>query len=177
MTKVESLSCVVLNSSYELLSIVPSSRALILVFDGRASVVENHPELVFRSAREQFSAPTSVVLKEYKKSRPAFRAAAQLTQRNLFIRDKHTCAYCNKERKDLSKKEFLTRDHVHPLSKGGRDVWNNVVTACNKCNNKKADMMLGECGMELLRQPSVPTVFEIWSRNSKNLRHLPTIKD
>ncbi len=173
MTNVENLACVVLNASFEPLSVVSSSRALVLVFDGRATVVENHPSLIFRSATQAFPAPVSVVLREYKKSRPAFRAPAQLTQRNLFIRDKHTCVYCNRERKNLGRSEFLTRDHVHPLSKGGRDVWTNVVTACNKCNNKKANMMLEDVDMKLPKIPNVPSVFEIWSRNNKNLRQLP----
>lgn len=170
---VDNISCVILNASYEPLSIVPSSRALCLVLEGKASVVEEHPELAFRSAKISFPAPTQVVLKEYKKARPAFRAAAQLTQRNLFIRDNWTCGYCGTHRKDLKKKQFLTRDHIHPMSKGGRDIWTNVMTACNACNNIKADIKLEDCNMKLRKQPTIPTVFEIWSRNSNSFRQIP----
>jgi 5-methylcytosine-specific restriction endonuclease McrA len=69
----------------------------------------------------------------------------------------------------LGKKEFLTRDHIHPICRGGKDVWTNVVTACNKCNNKKADFTLDETGMKLPKQPVIPTVFEIWARNRKHV--------
>lgn len=170
---VDNVSCVILNTSYEPLSIVPSSRALCLVLEGKASVVEEHPDLAFRSARARFPAPTQVVLKEYKKSRPAFRAAAQLTQRNLFIRDNWTCGYCGTHKRDLKKNQFLTRDHIEPMSKGGRDIWTNVMTACNSCNNVKADIRLANCDMKLRKQPNIPTVFEIWSRSSNNLRQIP----
>jgi len=62
--------------------------------------------------------------------------------------------------------DFLTRDHVHPQSKGGKDAWTNVLTACNRCNNKKADFLLSEVNMKPLKEPVAPTVFEIWSKNN-----------
>ncbi len=176
-TSVDHLSCVVYNSSYEPLSVIRSREAVVHLYEGKATVIEEHPSLVFRSAKLSIPAPTQIVLKEYKRSRPAFRAAAQLTQRNLFVRDKYTCAYCNKSRSNLGHKEFLTRDHIVPLSRGGLDIWTNVVTACNKCNNKKADLMLSECKMVLLRQPKIPSVFELWSKSSKSIKHLPHMSE
>lgn len=70
----------------------------------------------------------------------------------LFARDQHICAYCGKE----FKHNQLTRDHIVPVSKGGKNVWNNVVTACKRCNNYKDDNLLEHCGMELLYLPYVP---------------------
>lgn len=177
MGRVENLPCMVYNASFEPLSIIRSRDALVHLLEGKASIVESHEELAFRTVNTSYPAPTSIVLKEYKKSRPAFRAAAQLTQRNLFIRDKWTCGYCQRRRSELGKKEFLTRDHIHPICRGGKDTWTNVVTACNKCNNKKADYTLEEMNMTLKIQPSVPTVFSIWARNRKNLilNHSTTI--
>lgn len=75
-----------------------------------------------------------------------------LTNRELFARDRWTCAYCGKVFSELK----LTRDHVIPVSRGGKDVWMNVVTACEHDNHKKDDKLLHEAGMELLYVPYTP---------------------
>lgn len=75
-----------------------------------------------------------------------------LTNRELFARDRWTCAYCAGVFSELR----LTRDHVVPTSRGGKDVWTNVVTACERCNHKKDDKYLEEAGMELLYVPYAP---------------------
>lgn len=75
-----------------------------------------------------------------------------LTNKELFARDNWTCAYCGNIFSELR----LTRDHVHPVSRGGKDVWTNVVTACERDNHKKDDRLLEECGMELLYVPYTP---------------------
>lgn len=71
----------------------------------------------------------------------------------LFARDAHLCLYCGKQHpaRDLS------RDHVTPLSRGGSDTWNNVVTACKRCNNHKAGQTPEEAEMALLAVPFTPT--------------------
>jgi 5-methylcytosine-specific restriction endonuclease McrA len=165
---IDSTRAVVLNSSYEPLSVISSRRALVLVLEGKATISEQHPSAVIRSPSRVFPIPTQIVLKEYVKSRSAFRVPAQLTQRNLFIRDDYTCQYCGRKKKDLAVGEFLTRDHLIPTVRGGKDVWLNVVAACNKCNNKKANYTVEEAGelfgMQLLSQPTVPTVFSIWAK-------------
>lgn len=63
-----------------------------------------------------------------------------LTNSYLFARDQHVCAYCG----GLFKDHLLTRDHITPVSRGGKDRWMNVVTACKKCNNLKGDTAPGE---------------------------------
>ena len=78
-----------------------------------------------------------------------------LTNRRLFRRDDHTCLYCGEQFWDFD----LTRDHVIPVSRGGADAWDNVVTACRPCNQRKADRSLEECeaiGIQLLAVPFVP---------------------
>jgi hypothetical protein len=75
-----------------------------------------------------------------------------LTNRELFARDRWTCAYCAGVFSELR----LTRDHIHPVSRGGKDIWTNVVTACERCNHKKDDRLLEEVGMELLYVPYAP---------------------
>lgn len=79
-----------------------------------------------------------------------------LNNRELFRRDHHTCLYCGKQMKHL----LLTRDHVKPISKGGRDVWSNVVAACRRCNAHKGNSLLDNISMKLLAVPYVPNVAE-----------------
>jgi hypothetical protein len=76
-----------------------------------------------------------------------------LSNRTLFGRDRNTCAYCGREFGPSK----LSRDHIHPRSRGGLDVWTNVVTACRDCNCDKDDQTLKEAGMELLYLPYVPS--------------------
>ena len=78
--------------------------------------------------------------------------APSLTNKNLFERDKHMCLYCGEFLYNCE----LTRDHVVPVSRGGADTWENVVTACRICNQYKADRLLEEIGMRLLAVPYVP---------------------
>ena len=162
--------CVVLNATYEPITIVSSKRALILYLEGKAMIVEEHPDLVVRSPNQTFPLPTSIVLKHFVKGRMVFRTKALLTQRNLFIRDQYTCQYCGRNKQQLKSSEFLTRDHVLPRHIGGRDIWENVVTCCNSCNNKKAYHLLEDINMTLLKIPTAPTIFELWTRQQKRFQ-------
>lgn len=78
--------------------------------------------------------------------------APPLSNQALFARDARLCLYCG-ERYQVSK---LSRDHVKPISQGGVDTWQNVVTACKRCNNFKAGRTPEQAGMELLAVPFVP---------------------
>ena len=160
----ESTKCVVLNATYEPITVVTSKRALLLFLEGKAVIVEEHPNLVVKSPNKTFPVPLMIALTNYIKGRRVFKTPAMLTQKNLFIRDAYTCQYCARHRSTLKSSEFLTRDHVHPVAKGGKDAWQNVVTSCSTCNNKKADKLLETTGMKLLKTPAIPTIFELWTR-------------
>jgi 5-methylcytosine-specific restriction endonuclease McrA len=168
MSMLDQVRCTVLNASYEPLAVVSAKRGLILVIEGRATILQEHPDHVVHSPKDIWAVPTQIVLKDFVKSRSTHRVNAILTQRNLFLRDNHRCQYCLRHRSELKHHEFLTRDHVHPQSKGGKDKWENVVTACSSCNNKKADMLLEDTTLTLKKTPAIPTIFELWSRNGKN---------
>jgi len=71
----------------------------------------------------------------------------------LFRRDNHLCLYCGQR---FFARE-LSRDHVTPLSQGGSDHWNNVVTSCKRCNNHKAGCTPEQAGIQLLAIPFTPT--------------------
>lgn len=160
----DTTKCVVLNATYEPITVVSSKRALLLFLEGKAIIVEEHPDLVVRSPKQTFPIPLMIALKHYIKGRRVFRTPALLTQKNLFVRDSYTCQYCGRPRSQMKSTEFLTRDHIHPTAKGGKDEWINVVTSCSTCNNKKADKLLVETDMVLLKVPAVPTIFELWKK-------------
>lgn len=82
--------------------------------------------------------------------------APSLSNRELFRRDHHMCAYCG----NIFPDSKLTRDHIIPRSKNGKDIWTNVVTCCSKCNQKKDDLTLEQSGMTLLYMPYVPSKAE-----------------
>ena len=76
-----------------------------------------------------------------------------LCNQTLFQRDAHLCMYCG----ERFPKRLLSRDHVTPVSQDGQDTWNNVVTACVRCNTHKAGRTPEQAGMELLAIPFTPT--------------------
>jgi len=82
--------------------------------------------------------------------------APALTNSLLFARDQHVCLYCGSS---FPARE-LSRDHVIPTSKGGKDRWTNCVTACRRCNNRKANKLPEQAGMQLLAIPFVPNRYE-----------------
>ncbi|MEY1662696.1 HNH endonuclease [Isoalcanivorax beigongshangi] len=87
---------------------------------------------------------------------PSPRQVPPLTNRALFRRDQNLCLYCGQHFND----DALTRDHILPTSRGGKDRWLNVVSACRRCNQHKGDRLLEHCGMELLALPYVPNMAE-----------------
>jgi 5-methylcytosine-specific restriction endonuclease McrA len=82
--------------------------------------------------------------------------APGLTNALLFARDRHLCAYCGEGHMSRD----LSRDHVVPVSHGGRDSWTNSVTACKKCNIRKANRTPEQAHMPLLYVPYVPNRHE-----------------
>jgi len=71
----------------------------------------------------------------------------------VYRRDAYTCQYCGDE---FGSKE-LTLDHVVQASKKGRKDWTNMVTACRKCNHRKANRTPLAANMPLLSEPRVPS--------------------
>ncbi len=80
------------------------------------------------------------------------RVEPPLTNRALFRRDQNVCLYCGNVFKECQ----LSRDHVHPLSRGGTDSWTNVVTSCKRCNTRKGNLLIEESSLELLALPYCP---------------------
>lgn len=132
---------------------------------------EGEGDVVFRGGENRATGLISTIqtapiiaVKGYASSK-RLNKAPSLTNRELFRRDRHVCAYCGKSFSDLK----LTRDHVIPTSRGGKDIWTNVVTACERCNHKKDCQMLDECGMKLLYVPYTPNRAEALILENRNV--------
>ena len=137
----------VLNASYEPLNVCTVRRAHVLVWKGKAELVESLPREL-RSASDTFAWPHVIRLMQYVRVPRAVQR--KISRRALFARDGWRCVYCG------TSSGRLTLDHVVPRSKGGESIWENVVTACAPCNLHKGDRMLEESGLQLQRPPRAP---------------------
>ena len=141
------LPVLVLNQNYEPLNVCYVKRALLLLFRGKAEVIENGRGYL-HSLNCAYDIPSVIRLHYYIK-RPNRRR--KMTKLEVFNRDKFICQYCGALIKEL------TIDHVVPRKRGGRHEWTNVVAACVPCNRKKAGRTPKEAGMPLLSEPRIPT--------------------
>ncbi|MFW6330688.1 MAG: HNH endonuclease [Gemmatimonadota bacterium] len=156
------MGCLALNASFEPLTILSTRRALRLVIDRKAEVLEVDDARLFRSERREMPCPVVIRLVRYVHVPRKFRR--QVTNTFLFARDGYRCQYCGRHRGELKGREFLTRDHVVPLSRGGANDWGNVVAACSPCNNRKGNGLPREVGMKLRSVPAEPNHVElVWA--------------
>ena len=138
------LGCLALNASFEPLTMVPMRRALRLVIDGKAEIVEAEQDRMVRSERLTMPRPAVIRLTKFIHVPRRFRR--QVTNTFLFARDHYRCQYCGRPAAELKPREALTRDHVIPISRGGTNDWTNVVTACSPCNTRKGNRLPAEIG-------------------------------
>ena len=143
-----------LNASFEPLTMVPVKRALRLVIDGKAEIVEAETGEPIRSPRVSIPKPAIIRLVKFVHVPRKFRR--QVTNTFLFARDDYRCQYCHRTQAQLRPRECLTRDHLLPLSRGGGNGWTNCVTACSSCNTKKGNRLPEECGMHPMHPPVEP---------------------
>jgi 5-methylcytosine-specific restriction endonuclease McrA len=137
----------VLNASYEPLNVCSVRRAHVLVFKGKAEVIEAL-EQPLRSATDTYQWPHVIRLVTYV-SVPR-TVQRKISRRALFARDGWRCVYCG------TSAGRLTLDHVIPRSRGGDSVWENVVTSCGPCNLRKGNRLLDEVSMVLHTKPRAP---------------------
>lgn len=136
-----------LNQSYEPMSVCTVKRATILVLLDKAEMVEQKYGAVVRSQLTAVPCPSVIRVLRYIKS--PYRKI-ELSRKNILRRDGQQCQYCG------TKKLQLTIDHIMPRSRGGGSTWENLITACVKCNIRKGNRTPEEAHMPLLTTPRKP---------------------
>ena len=147
-----------LNNSYEPISIVSGKKAIIMYFLDKVDIIKRS-NIIINSFYLKFEMPEVIKLRNYiyiKHSR------IPLTRKNILKRDNNTCQYCSKNKGDI------TIDHIIPKDKGGADAWNNLVVACKKCNMIKGNYLLKEINMKLIRKPFEPSRITYLQNIGKN---------
>lgn len=153
-----SSQCLVLDLGYQPHRIVSWQRAVALLFQSKAEVVESYDEALMtpdQAERAEENGWTFVL------KMPAVirllkvvsrKKAVRFSRMNVLTRDNWTCQYCGKR---LSTRK-LNYDHVIPRSQGGKTVWENIVTSCYPCNDRKRNRTPAQAGLRLRKQPYKP---------------------
>ena len=157
IVNLQSSPCLVLNADYQPLSYFPLSlwgwqETIKAVFLDRVNIVAEY-DISVKSTSFSMKLPSVISLKKFipvKKNIP-------FTRFNLFLRDGFRCQYCNTKHKASE----LTFDHVISRSRGGLSNWENVVSACFKCNNKKGSLSCSEAKMKLVKEPKKPSQYDL----------------
>jgi len=147
----------VLNQDYQAISLCDVNRALVLVLMKKAEMVTDVESRRIRSVNREFQFPSIIRLYQYV-NLPYQKV--RLTRHNIFKRDGNKCVYCGNT-------ERLTIDHLIPRADGGRTTWDNLVTACEKCNAQKGKMSVEQAGFSLDYQPFRPSFIMFLSNFSK----------
>jgi len=137
-----------LDNTYFPVKVINWQKAMILWLTGRAEVVDVYSEIDIRAPSESFKLPK--ILRLFGRHRSGQQV--KLTRFNLFHRDHFTCQYCLR----VFHLKELTVDHIIPISRGGQSTWENLVTACSKCNGKKGSMLPAEAKMYPKSKPRIP---------------------
>jgi 5-methylcytosine-specific restriction endonuclease McrA len=157
----------VLNRNWQPVNVATVGRALTMLWNESARVVDPHDfqmyawhdwsqlaprdgELFIQAIRKRLRVPEVVTLMEFDR---VPMAAVSFSRRNIFKRDHYTCQYCGVQ----PGSEELTIDHVTPRAQGGTSSWTNCVLACVACNKRKADRTPEQANMRLRKQPIRPT--------------------
>ncbi len=159
----------VLNVNYYPLGTISWERAITLVFDGKADIIEEYDNEVLRTISTTMQKPAVIHLKKYVSGK---MVGVRFNKGNVHLRDKGRCQYCMQKVSEAKS----TYDHVTPKAKGGKTDWTNIVTCCYACNQKKDCRTPEEARMPLAVKPVKPKSLPI--ENSFQIRwqdKLPSI--
>lgn len=137
----------VLNQDYSPLTVCSAERAFLLIYAQKAELVHDDPHLTLRTVSTEYPMPSVIRLQDY--IYVPYKSVI-LSRQNVFKRDRQLCQYCGST-------HDLTLDHVLPRSRGGKSSWQNLTTACKKCNSLKGDRTPGEAEMILKSEPFKPS--------------------
>lgn len=169
----DDLSCfrgLVLDIAYRPVNVVCWKRAICLEFMEKADVLEYYDQTV-NSPSGSFNIPAVLQVPHLLQVMKRKKIRTTLSRKNVFYRDDYMCQYC-------SATSDLTVDHVVPISQGGKWEWENLVTACAKCNWRKGQKTLEEAKMNLKKPPKAPKEYDILAipLTSEALRMLKIMK-
>ncbi len=137
----------VLNQSYEPISICTPRKAILLLLLGKAEMIAPRADKYIRTSSSKYQFPSIIRLNNF--VQVPYRHI-EMSRKNIMKRDEYSCQYCGR-------KGNLTIDHVIPKSRGGPESWENLVAACHPCNSKKGNRTPDEAKMPLLRKPRRPS--------------------
>lgn len=152
----DELACfrgLVLDISYRPVNVVCWKRAICLEFMEKADVLEYYDQTV-NSPNGSFYIPAVLRVPHLLQVVKRRRVKRSLSRKNIFFRDNFICQYC-------SSTENLTIDHIVPIARGGEWTWENLVTACSRCNSRKGQKMPEEANMKLTKVPKAPKDVDI----------------
>ena len=147
------MKVILLNQDYSYINSISLRRALKLIAKGKVTV-EKYSERIIRTVTKDIAVP--LILRLVYLVRQIYRKAVTWSKKNVMVRDGFKCVYCGTTTN-------LNIDHVLPQSKGGKNTFENTVTACVYCNNRKGDRTLREAKMFYIKRnftPYQPTVME-----------------
>lgn len=151
----------VVDASFIARSVISTERAFVISYKGNAEVIAEHPE-TFNLVNPELIIYKPSIIRVFTYVKQNIQKVP-LTRENVYRRDNYECVYCG-----CSNQRTLTLDHVIPQSKGGKDSWDNLVTACKSCNSEKADLTLEEYGKEI-PEPKRPHYLMLM----KSMTHIP----
>jgi len=154
------VAVLLLNASFEPLSVVTGRRALTLLLRERAEPVTEEVVQVLHSVSEARPIPAIIRLRRYVN---VPRRRARWSRRGVLRRDGYRCIYCGVRAGEVRSGRVLTKadftvDHIIPRSRGGKNTWGNTACACAACNRRKGNRTPHEAGMKLLWEPKTPRV-------------------
>jgi 5-methylcytosine-specific restriction endonuclease McrA len=175
MVKMLNRPTLILNRNWQPVNVATVARALVLLWNEAARVVDPETYQLFtwadwsriapregdafiQAVRLRLRVPEVIVLADYDRL-PS--AAVSFSRRNVFKRDHWTCQYCGVQPGG----EELTIDHVVPRSQGGTSTWDNCVLSCIDCNKRKADRTPQQAKMKLRKAPVRPTWKPLYARH------------
>jgi len=151
---------------------IPWEDAVCLYARGQVAWTAGENEFVIRGGYARTTGERSslvihsiIAIKRSGRGQPILRTQPPLSNHELFRRDACLCMYCG----DQFSEGQLTRDHVVPLSRGGQDVWSNVVSACRSCNTRKGCHTPEQAGMPLLAVPYAPNWAEFLALSNRRI--------
>ena len=153
------MKVIVLNADFQPINITSLKKGYKLVYKKKAEILVSYDGEFIAIHTRKMGRPK--IIRLYNKVNLPYRKLSP-TRDNIFKRDEFQCVYC-------PSKDNLTIDHVIPSSRGGGNTWDNMVTCCAKCNNKKDNMTPQEAGMKMRIKPFRPSLVNLININPKDI--------